>query len=155
MAMHDMHSSVKPVHQFIGAYTTTQTPSSGVDTRGFESVTVEITIGTITDIANSPYGHWTFKVQESDSASASFTDITDSNQILIDSSASPVTAPDSSTGVVLTVDAAAEDDAVYSFGVLTTKRYVRVVATAVDTPGSTPICVNVWLGDPAQLPTSH
>ena len=155
MAMHDMNSRYKPVLEFIGAYTTTQTPSSGVDTRGFEAVVAQITIGTITDIANSPYGHWTFKAQESDSESASFTDITDSNQILIDSSKSPVVAPDSSTGVFLTVDAASEDDQVYSVGILTTKRYVRIVATAVDTPGSTPIAVHILLGDPAQQPTAH
>lgn len=156
MAMHDGNSRYKPVsHIIAGAATSTQTPSSGVDTKGFEEVTVLIAIGTITDIANSPYGHWTFKLQESDSESADFSDITDSNQVLIDSSKSPVTAPDSSTGVFLTVNAASEDDTVYSVGVLSTKRYIRCVATAVDTPGATPIAVTVLLSDAAQLPTSH
>ena len=155
MAMHDINSRIKPVFHIGGTVSSTQTPSAGVDTKGFEAVSFLISIGTISNIAESPTPSWTFKLQESDASTSGFTDVTDSNAVLIDSSASPVVAPDASTGVFLTIDAAAEDAAVYMVGYLGTKRYVRCVATATETPGNTPLAVTALLGDPSQLPTDH
>jgi hypothetical protein len=57
--------------------------------------------------------------------------------------------------VFLTIDNAAEDAAVYAVGLITSKRYVRVVATAVNTPGSTPYAVTMILGNANILPTTH
>lgn len=142
MTARDMASAKKIVdHITAQAVTTTQTPANGVDTQGFDALTFLIAIGTVTNIGNSPQPSWTFKAQESDTQNANFTDITDSNQILVNGAKSPAGAPDASTGVFLTIDAASEDAAVYHVGVKSQKRYVRLVMTAANTPGSTPIAV--------------
>jgi hypothetical protein len=156
MTSRDLISNVKVVsHVTAQAITATNTPSNGVDLAGFESVMIAISIGAITNIANSPKPSWSFKIQVSDSVSSGFTDVTDSNALIISSSNALVTAPNASTGVFLVVDAAAEDETVYTVGLLTTKRYARVVATAANTPGSTPYAVNFTLGDPSLSPTKH
>lgn len=151
----DLHSNIKAVqHLAAVAATTTQTPASGVDLRGFDAAEFVITIGTITNIANSPAPSWSFKLQESDAAATDFADVTDSAVVLVGSAASPVTAPDASSGVFLVVDSASEDGAVYRVGYVGTKRYVRVVATAANTPGATPLAILALLGKPGLAPTA-
>ena len=153
MTTRDTHSNRKYIqHLANAAYTSTQTPSSGVDTQGFASLEFVIDIGTITNIAASPTPSWAFKLQESDTSNASFTDVTDSNQILYGSTVSPAGAPDSSTGVFLLVDSASEDGTIYRVGYLGTKRYVRCVATASEVPGSTPMSITAVLSHPANRP---
>lgn len=155
MPTRDLHSNVKSVQHLSAAqYSSTQTPTNGVDLQGFDSAEFVISIGTITNVANSPQPSWTFKLQESDSQSSGFSDVTDSSIVLTGSGASPVTSPDSSSGVFLTVDAADEDDAVYRVGYVGAKRYVRVVATAANTPGNTPMSIVAVLGHPHSAPTS-
>lgn len=142
MATRDMASAKKVVtHVAAQAITATNTPSTGVDTQGFDAATFLISVGTVTNIGNSPQPTWAVKVQESDSESADFADITDSDRILVNGAQSPAGAPDSSTGVFLTIDAAAEDATTYHVGVISAKRYLRVVSTAANTPGSTPYSV--------------
>ncbi len=156
MTTRDLVTSIKPVqHLAAAAYTATQTPSNGVDTLGFESLVAFISVGVITNIANSPKPIWAFKFQESDAVNSGFTDVVSSDRVLVGSSKTPVTAPDASTGVFLNVDAAAEDETVYAVGLITTKRYVRVVATASNTPGSTPLNIVIVLGRPVMFPTAH
>lgn len=155
MPKRDLHSNIKAVqHVAAQAITATNTPASGVDLKGYDSAEFLIGIGTVANIANSPQPSWAFKLQESDSASADFTDVTDSNDVLVGSAASPVAAPNASTGVFLTVDAASEDAATYRVGYVGSKRYVRVVATAANTPGSTPYYVTALLGHPNLAPTA-
>lgn len=155
MTTRDLHSNYKTVeHLAIAAYTTTQTPTNGVDTQGFSSLDFLIHIGTIANIAQSPTPSWAFKLQESDTVDSGFADVTDSNQVLIGSTISPVVAPDSSTGVFLTVDASTEDNHLYRVGYLGKKRYVRVVATAANTPGSTVMAIDALLGHPGLTPTA-
>lgn len=150
----DLHSNIKTVkHLSAAVYTATQTPSNGVDLRGFASAECVISIGTITNVANSPQPSWAFKLQHSDSQSSDFEDVTDSAHVLVGSAKSPVAAPNSSTGVFLTVDAAAEDDATYRIGYIGPKRYVRCVSTATNTPGNTPLGINFVLGHPDLAPT--
>lgn len=140
--MRDLHSNIKVVqHLAAQAVTTTQTPANGVDLGDSYAAEFIISIGAVTNIANSPQPSWAFKLQESDTVNSGFTDVTDSNIVLVGSAASPVAAPDSSSGVFLTVDDAAEDAATYRVGYLGTKQYVRVVATAANTPGSTPLSI--------------
>lgn len=155
MITRDLHSNIKVVqHLKAGVVSTTQTPTNGVDRAGFSALEFLISIGAITNIANSPQPGWTFKLQESDSQSANFVDVTDSAVVLTGSAKSPVGAPNSSTGVFLTVDGASEDDATYRIGYIGNKRYVRVVATAVNTPGNTPMAIIAVLGKPAIAPTA-
>ena len=155
MTTRDNHSNSKVVqHLANAAYTATQTPSNGVDTQGFASCEFQIDIGAITNIAASPTPSWAFKLQESDSQSSGFTDVTDSDQVIIGSSQSPIAAPDASTGTFLTVDHADEDAKIYRIGYLGSKRYVRCVATAAEVPGSTPLSITARLGHPANMPSA-
>lgn len=153
MIRRDLHSNVKAVSHIIGTLTATETPANGVDLAGFGSSEFIIHVGEVTNIANSPQPSWAFKLQESDDDS-DYSDVTNANDVLVGSAKSPVTAPNASTGVFLTVDAAAEDDQVYRVGYIGTKRYARVVATAANTPGATPISVVAVLGNPSIAPTS-
>lgn len=153
MANREFHSCIKAVqHLSNQAYTSTQTPTNGVDLQGFDSAEFEIHIGTLTNVGGSPTESWTFKLQESDSQSSGFSDVTDSSKVVVGSAQSPLTTPDSSSGVFLTVDAADEDDAIYRIGYRGDKRYVRVVSTANNTPGSTPLGIVARLGHPGQEP---
>jgi hypothetical protein len=156
MTSRDLLSNIKPVqHVANTAITATNTPTNGVDTAGFQSLLALISLGTITNIANSPAPSWSFKFQESDTIDSGYADVTDANRVLVGSSLAPVTAVNTSTGVFLLVDAAAEDAAVYAAGLITNKRYARVVATAANTPGSTPYTVIFLLGHPSISPTTH
>ncbi|MBO6542300.1 MAG: hypothetical protein JJ939_12090 [Alphaproteobacteria bacterium] len=155
MATRDLHSHIKTVtHVAAQAITATNTPASGVDTKGFEAAEFLISVGTVTNIANSPQPTWTFKLEDSDDASSNFEAVTDSTLVLTGSAKSPVTTPDASTGVFLTIDDAAEDATTYRVGYVGPKRYVRVVATAANTPGSTPYSVVAVLGRAALEPTA-
>lgn len=137
------NASAKKVvtHVAAQAITATNTPAAGVDTQGFDSVSFLISVGTVTNIANSPQPSWKFHIEESDAEGSGFAAILDASRILVGGSKSPVTEPDPASGVFLTVDNAAEDATTYHVGVITSNRYVRVVATAANTPGSTPYSV--------------
>lgn len=140
--LRDMISHSKNELHFCKTVTATETPSTGVDLKGFNSATVIAAIGTITNIANSPVPSWTLKLQESDTSNASFTDV-DEDDMLLDYGNNDGSV---TSGVFATVDAAAEDDSIYTCGYIGTKRYIRVVATAADTPGATPISVVIQKG---------
>lgn len=156
MATRDLATAKKVVtHVAAQAITATNTPSTGVDTLGYDAATFLISVGTVTNIANSPQPTWTFKLQESDSSGSGFSDVTDSSIVVTSGAQSPVAAPDSSTGVFLTIDAAAEDATTYHVGYVGAKRYVRVVATAANTPGSTPYSVVAVLEAAALTPVSN
>lgn len=141
MATRDFATRKKVVtHVAAQAITATNTPANGVDLKGYDAATFIISVGTVTNIANSPQPSWAFKVQESDDDST-YTDVTDSTLLVTSGAQSPATSPDSSTGVFLTIDAATEDATSYHVGYVGACRYARVVATAANTPGSTPYSV--------------
>lgn len=150
MANRDLISNVKTVKQLAGTYSTTQTPSTGVDTRGFDSVLVQCAIGTMTNVGGSPNESWTFALQHSDTSNSDFANVS-SDDVILDSGNN---AGSISSGVFATIDAASEDDAVYTVGYIGSKRYLRVVATAANTPGATAIAVLYALGNPALAPAS-
>jgi hypothetical protein len=155
MTSRDLVSNIKPVQHVVNAViTATNTPANGVSHKGFESVGILIILGAIANIANSPKPSWSLKIQESDD-NVNWTDVTNANRILVSSSKLPVTTPNSSTGVFLVVDAAAEDETCYLVGLITDKEYSRVVNTAANTPGSMPYSVVYLLGNPSIAPTSH
>ena len=80
--------------------------------------------------------------------------MTDANSVIYGSARSPATSPNSSTGVFLTVDHADEDALTYRIGYRGSKRYARVVSTATETPGSTPLCILAVLSHAAYRPTA-
>lgn len=131
----------KNVLLFAKTVTATETPSTGIDLKGFSSCTVVCSVGTITNVANSPQPSWTLALQHSDDNSAfSAVASTDVN-LTYGKNDGSIT-----NGVFATIDAAAEDDAIFTIGYIGVKRYIRVVATAANTPGATPIAVTVNLG---------
>lgn len=136
------------------AHTATQTPTNGVDTQGFDSLTFIIAIGALANAANSPQPTWAFKAQESDTINSGFVDITDSERVITTGAKSPVVAPDSSTGVFFTagaVDGTVDTNA-YHVGIISAMRYVRIVATAANTPGATPFAVVAVLERASKTP---
>jgi hypothetical protein len=140
--LRDAISHSKNELHFCKSLTATETPSTGVDLKGFNSATIIAAIGTITNIANSPVPSWTLKLEESDSAATGFTAVAEADMLLdYGNNDGSVT-----TGVWATIDAAAEDDKIYTCGYIGTKRYIRVVATAADTPGATPVTVVIQKG---------
>ncbi|MDF1720524.1 MAG: hypothetical protein P1U65_07615 [Minwuia sp.] len=152
--MQSLHQNIEFVQHISGAKTATETPTNGVDLRDFAGgVALAIHVGPVTNIANSPQPTWTFHLEESDTINSGFAAVTNSDHVDIEGSRSPVVAPDSSTGVFLTIDDAAEDDLTYRVGYLGSKRYVRVVATAANTPGSTNIVAFV-VGQPLLRPAA-
>lgn len=155
--MRDLHSNIrttKTPHLVSGVYTSTQTPANGVSVAGGMSLEFLICIGSIANIANSPQPSWSFKVQESDTVNSDFTDVVDPDDLLVESSASPLTSPDSSTGVFLTVDHADNDSAVYRVGYIGSKAYARIVAVATNTPGNTPLAILAIQGHLGLRPSS-
>lgn len=136
-----MTDRIAVLYHLIGAFTTTQTPANGVDVKGLKTAEIIVEIGTITNIANSPTPSWAFALQHSDTVNSGFAAVESTDVVM------PGGAALGASGVFATVDAAAEDDAVYRVGYVGGKRYVRVVATAAATPGSTPIAVLV-VGEP-------
>ena len=133
--------------------TATNTPANGVDLKGFNAAEFVFSVGAVANIANSPQPTWSFKLQESDEQSANFTDVVTEGDVLSESARSPVGAPNASTGVFLTIDDAAEDAQTYRVGYIGNKRYVRLVATAANTPGNTPYSAIAVLGKPSLAPT--
>lgn len=152
MASRDLHSNVE-LKQLLASQTvsTTQT-STSADLKGFDSAEFLISIGTISNVSNSPQPSWSFKLQDSEDNST-FADVVDSDLVLTGSAASLVTAPDSSSGVFLVVDSAAEDAASYRVGYAGNKRYCRVVGTASNSPGNTPLGILALLSHAGLSPT--
>ena len=79
--LRDKISHAKHELLFCKTVSATETPTNGVDLKGYASATAVCSIGTVTNIANSPQPSWTFKLQESDDNS-SFTDVAESDMLL-------------------------------------------------------------------------
>lgn len=157
MPTRDLHSNIKVVqHVTAQAISATNTPSNGVDLKECVAAEFIISVGAMANIQNSPQPTFTFKLQDSDDDST-YSDVTDSNYVLTGSARSGVSAPDSSTGVFLTIgDTSAghtDDENSFRVGYVGPKRYARVVATAANTPGSTPYSVVAVL-TPHQTPAA-
>lgn len=132
---------IKTRFHYAGAYTATQTPAAGVDISGLHTVCALVAIGAITNIANSPKPSWTFALQHSDTSNADFAAVASTDVVMKDAVAL------GANGVFATVNTAALDETVYRVGYVGAKKYLRVVATAANTPGSTPITV-LFVGEP-------
>lgn len=136
MTNRSMTSDLAVASHIGGTVATTQTPSNGVDLQGAFAAEVLAYIGTVTNIANSPQPSWTLTLQHSDTSNSGFAAVADSDVVLEDGGSI-------ASGVFATVDDAAEDDAWFRIGYVGGKRYIRVVATAANTPGNTPVAVCV------------
>jgi hypothetical protein len=148
--MRDLISNIKSVFHLGGAFTTTQTPGTGVDLKGFDSCLIQAAIGPLANVAASPSPSWTFTLQESDSATTGFTAVASGDVILANGHNDGTIT----SGVFGTVNSSTKQSAVFTVGYIGSKRYIRVVATAAQTPGTTAITVVVALGHAHQQPTA-
>lgn len=137
MTLRSITASMQMLEHYCGTYTATQTPSSGVDLKGLRQAEVVVYVGAVTNIDASPDdASWTFTLEHSDLESSGFAAVADDDVVLEDGGSI-------SSGLFATVDAAAEDEAIYRVGYVGSKRFLRVVATAASTPGDSPIAVMV------------
>lgn len=135
MAKTDSFHNIAPKVQIApAAYTSTQTPATGIDLQGYESATWLIYTGVITD------GTWTVTFEESDTSNADFTEIASAD--LIGSAPGPFTNA-----------ASAFNNKVYKVGYIGQKRYIRCVVTET-AMGTAIFGALVERGDPHTAPTS-
>lgn len=97
---------------------TSSNASSSIDIQGFSSNQMVIIVGQSGDSLSSSV-HWDFKLQDSDSSSSGFSDVSSSN--LFESSST------------ITVDSSSDDQKSYSFNYRGSKRYLRVNSSATGT----------------------
>lgn len=109
---------------------TTETGDT-VDGRGFEEIVHIVQLGVETDSLSGSL-RLDLILQESDSQSTNFTDVTNANDVNINSGSydGTVTEPDSD-GIFAVIDDGAEVDKVYAIGYRGTKRYSRVLSVKV------------------------
>ena len=139
------NASRKEVDQLTAPASVTASFNSGsVDTKGCGSCSINISVGDVDNLSSSPPGDgsWTFALEESDDDSI-FTAIADAARVITSQGKSPMVAAAVTTGIFLTLDEAAVDyNKDWCVGVITNKRYVRVAAVAVSTPGASLIGIS-------------
>jgi hypothetical protein len=131
---------------YVGAPTATVTPSNGIDVSDLTEVEVVAVVGEITNIGNSPVPSWTLALQEGDAVDGSHSAVADADVARNSGNNAELAA-----GVFATIGDAAADSKVYRLGYLGGKKSIKVVATAADTPGATPLVLLV-IGKPKIKP---
>ena len=144
-----MTDILKTIHHYAGSYTATETPSAGVDLLGARRAEVVVTVGSVANIAVSPQPTWAFSLEESDSSGSGFTAV-DAIDITLGNANNDAAVV---SGVFATVADAATDNTTFRCGYIGMKRYLRVVATAANTPGASIIGV-IFLIDQDIKPAS-
>lgn len=135
---HDFSQLVDP------AVATGTVTSSSVDLANYDAATIHVLYGESADTLSGSV-LWTSKLQES-SDNSTFTDVAAGEVVTNETTAA------NSFGLV---NAAADDDAVYSLGYKGTERYIRSVTTATGThTNGTPIGVGAVLTVKRQRPTA-
>ena len=143
----DLRQSISP-----DLYQTNNTTIAGaaVDCLGYDSVTPFVSVN---DWGDTSTGGWEFGLLHSDSANTGFVDVPNEDLTVTVAGASTVTGAQD-TGVFCIIDAAAEDDAIYTTGYIGNKRYVKVKATATGNQSTgTDLEAGVILANPANAPT--
>ena len=149
--MRDLHNNLE-ITQLLDPATLTadataaDTTTSSIDMQGFDSAEIIVNVGESGDTLSGSV-KWDFALYESDD-NTTFTACADADLITRGNSITTTTS-----GIFATVDAAAEDDAVYKVGYAGGSRYVHV---NIDPTGAhsngTPISVTGVRGNPAQAP---
>lgn len=146
MRAHDLANTLSAAILLQGSFTTTQTPSNGLDMQGKVNPTYLVAVS---GMSGSPIDEWEFTLEESDDINANFTAVAG-----VDMVTSPnCVQPGSITGGKFVEVLPANDDAVFRVTYKGVKRYTRVVATAVNSPTSTPITI-LLLSQPTISPAA-
>ncbi len=106
------------------AVAATNTPSSGVDLQGADSVDIEVSTGAITGSPDDS-NKYEFTLEESDSVSSGFTAVAENDMVGATSG--------TTTGNFGSVKAAGDAAKVKRVGYKGSKRYIRVVSTKTGT----------------------
>lgn len=152
--MKDLHSLIKVVDlvkPIVGNNTSEGTPANGADRRGFGSVEHVAAIGVSGDTLSGSVKIDVI-LQDSDDDST-YAAVTNADYALVASDG--VAAAPNGSGIIATIDDAAEDNAKIRCGYIGPKRYSRLLLqfTGTHTNG-TPIHTFAILGHPNQIPTS-
>lgn len=133
MASVDLKNNIKIVNGFNIASITTNTTTSGVqvDTKGFESVTIEVIVGARTDGTVTPL------LQESDVDGSYSGSVADEDLIGLEANA-----------------ALSEVNTRSRFGYIGTKRYVRVSLVSTSVTTGLTAGASVILGNPVSAPVA-
>jgi len=131
----------------------TNTPATGIDLNGFTRCLILAAIGLMTNVGvsggNTP--RWLVSLEHSDDSNANFAAVAEADVILANGKNDGAL---SGAGVFATIDSSSEDEAVYTVEYIGGKRYIRVVLTAADAPGNTPVCILAQLGGPHYAPVA-
>ena len=152
--MRDLHSNIKVVqliNPIVGNNTAEGTPAAGLDTRGFDSAELVALLGASGDtLSGSVYVEVIIEDSDDD---ATYAAVTDSSYVLVGSDG--VAAAPNGSGVVATVDAAAEDERKIRVGYVGPKRYcqLKLAFTGTHTAGM-PIASLGILGHAHAAPTA-
>lgn len=123
---------------YIAAPTATFTPTNGIDVSDLESAEVIVICGVPANAGASPDPSWSFALQEGDTVAGSHTAVAEAEVARNSGNNQEL-----SSGVFAVVNTEALDNTIYRLGYLGTKKSIKVVGTAADTPGATPIAVLV------------
>ncbi len=137
--MQDISSNISVTQLLTPVMSTTAKTSTSIDLQGFQACLVLIHIGFSLDTLGAGL-FWTLKLQHSDN----------------NSTWSDVVAADVNSGVTsYVVNSAALDEAVYKFGYLGNKRYLRAQALPTGTHTSgTPLGMIAVRGEAALMPVA-
>lgn len=152
MNMKDMHSNLAAVHA-IAAQVVTSTggavDSGDIDLEGFLAAEVLVNFGANGGDTLSGANYFTVKIEHADD------DGEGSAEDYAACESKDVLGLTPSSGVVVIVDDAAEDDLTYNFGYVGGKRFVKMTVTPEGTlENGNPVAVNVVKGRPSQFPVS-
>lgn len=131
---------------FGGSFTTTQTPANGISVKDLVSAEIVAFVGTLTNVGGSPLQSWTLAIEHSDTVNSGFVPVP-AEQLALNSGRNDL----GSNGVFAVINSTATHDRLYRLGYLGNKAFVRVVATAANTPGATAIVIMI-VGEPVIAP---
>jgi hypothetical protein len=144
MATRDFYHNSKVVQSLAPASRTADVNGTGVDTAGFEGVTLEFNIGTA-GVTLSSTDKIALKVEESDSSGSGYSAVAAADLL-----------GEESAGVVKTLTDSAGTPGTYRVGYTGSKRYVRAVLDYSGTHGTgTPTGANVVLSHPRHAPVTQ
>ena len=150
--MREIHGNIKVVQMIDPVTITADTaPADGADTDGYNALELIALIGESGDTLSGSV-KIDIILEESDD-DTTYTAVTDTNDVIV--FADGVAAAPDATGIIATIDAAAEDDVKIRCGYIGNKRYaqLRFDVTGTHTNG-TPVAMLALLGNPSIVPTS-
>lgn len=144
MASKDIYNNIKLIQAVAPATVTADTTSNQIDTRGYEAVAIEVSVGNATTLSTTNY--LDIKLTEASESTGTFSAVAQADVRGGQSTSS-------TDGTLIRLDSTSEESAVYKFGYTGGGRVLEVTVDETGTV-SCPIAVTAVLGEPADAPTS-